>query len=259
MRSNQFLKTLGLFALSAAALASCGGGTASRSSLKWDVKFYVDEAVYKTVPVADGKTVEKPANPTKSEGYTFDTWYADSALKVEFDFSTKITANWDIFAGFTYDGGGGGGEQSSDSSDSSDSSESTSEDSSQGQSATGHGPAGSTTVSWQLRGDGSLWKADDWSAADAIPLYSNPGSDDKGCVLEITFAVGDKFKVTDGTDWFGWEKVSKATDGEVPNAGVTHFEGADDGMGGQNIRCKQSGTFDIYVNKNGIFWIQQSA
>ncbi len=257
MRTKSFIKTLGLFALSAAALASCGGG-ASRSSLKWDVNFKVDGATYKTVKVADGKTVERPADPTKLGGYTFKAWYADSALKVEFDFSTKITANWDIFAGFTYDGGGGGGggEQSSDSSDTS---QSTSEESSQEHSATGHGPAGSTTVAWQLRGSGSLWEADDWTASDAVPLYSNPGSDDKGCVLEITFAVGDKFKVTDGKDWFGWEKVSQDTSGPVPNAGVTHFEGVSDGVGGNNIRCKQAGTFDIYVNKNGVFWIQQSA
>ena len=261
MHTGKMLKTLGLFALSTMALASCGGGTASRSGLKWDVKFLVDGSAYKTVTVADGQTVAKPANPTKL-GYTFSAWCVDQALKVEFDFSTKITANWDLYASFTSDGGGGGGQDSSDpsSSDSSQGDSSTSEQSSVEPSATGHGPAGSTVVAWKLRGSGSLWEKDDWSESDGVALYSNPAaSGDKGCVLEISFAVGDQFKVTDGNTWFGWEKVNKDTSGPVPNAGVSHFEGVNDGQGGQNIGCKVAGVFDMYINSEGMFWIQESA
>ena len=120
-----------------------------------------------------------------------------------------------------------------------------------------HGPEGSTAASWYIVGEGSLWGEDGWSTEGGIQLFTNPGSEtDKGCILSLTFEQGDKFKVTDGTDWFGYDKVSQSTDGEVPNAGVTAF--SDDGTENHNILCIASGTFDIYVNGEGQFWIQSS-
>lgn len=120
-----------------------------------------------------------------------------------------------------------------------------------------HGPEGSELVSWYIVGAGSLWETE-WSVEGGVQLYSNPASEtDKGCILSITFAENDLFKVTDGTNWYGYDKVNQyASDA---NKGKTNFEGADDGMGGKNIKCKVAGTYNIYVNASGEFWIEAAA
>ena len=72
-----------------------------------------------SVKVESGKTVTKPANPTK-KGYTFAGWYTDSGLKNTFDFNSKITANITLYAKWTAvpaGGGGGGGSSGGGSSD----------------------------------------------------------------------------------------------------------------------------------------------
>ena len=118
------------------------------------------------------------------------------------------------------------------------------------------GPSGATKVSWYLVGDGSHLSG--WNFAGGLQLWSNPNNaSDKGCALNVTFAVGDLFKVTNGSDWYGYEKVD--TYDSAANAGKTCFEGASDGNGGQNFRCKTAGTYDIYVNSSGVFWIQVHA
>lgn len=45
------------------------------NSIRYNVDFYVDGEVYKTVGT-DGKNIEMPANPTK-DGYQFDGWYTE--------------------------------------------------------------------------------------------------------------------------------------------------------------------------------------
>ena len=74
----------------------------------------------------------------------------------------------------------------------------------------------------------------------------------------MSYKVGDKFKVTDGASiWFGYEKVDKWDD--PSNAGLNCFEAADDGFEGFNFRCTVTGTYDMYINNSGTFWIQVSA
>ena len=137
--------------------------------------------------------------------------------------------------GYSTGGGGGGGEQPGEP----------------------HGPAGSTLVSWYIVGQGSF-STNDWQISGGVQLYSNPASGtDKGCILSISFEVGDKFKVTDGTTWYGYEKVDPWND--PSNKGLHNFEGVDDGYGGQNFKCTTAGTYDMYVNKDGNFWIQSAA
>ena len=121
-----------------------------------------------------------------------------------------------------------------------------------------HGPDGSTLVDWWLVGDGSIF-TDSWSTAGGVQLYSNPSAPtDKACILSLTLEVGDKFKVTDGADiWFGYEKVDTWDD--PSNAGLNCFEAADDGFEGFNFRCTVAGTYDMYINNSGTFWIQVSA
>ena len=121
----------------------------------------------------------------------------------------------------------------------------------------GHGPEGSSPVSWYLVGKGSIFK-EDWSVSGGVQMFSNPGSvSDKGCILGIVVAQDDIFKVTDGNTWFGYDKVDQWDD--PSNAGKTHFTGVDDGYGGLNFKCTTGATFDIYVNGSGNFWIQLSA
>ncbi len=57
-------------------------------------------SVIEPLSVEDGKTAEKPADPTK-EGYTFGGWYADEACTTEWSFDTPITADTTIYAKWT--------------------------------------------------------------------------------------------------------------------------------------------------------------
>lgn len=125
-----------------------------------------------------------------------------------------------------------------------------------GEQGNAHGPAGSTLVSWYIVGQGSF-STNDWQISGGVQLYSNPGSDDKGCILNMSFAAGDTFKVTNGTDWYGYDKVDQWDD--PSNKGRSCFAGANDGYGGTNIKCTTAGSYDIYVNKDGNFWIQSAA
>ena len=120
-----------------------------------------------------------------------------------------------------------------------------------------HGPEGSSHVSWYIVGQGSF-VADSWTIEGGIQLYSNPNSaSDLGCILSITFEVGDLFKVTDGTTWYGYEKVDTWAD--PSNKGLSCFTEANDGFGGTNFKCTTAGTYDIYVNSSATFWIQSAA
>ncbi len=63
---------------------------------KVNVIFKVDETVYKTIPVKEGTTVTKPANPTK-KGYKFVEWQLDGKA---FDFKEKINEETTLTATF---------------------------------------------------------------------------------------------------------------------------------------------------------------
>ncbi len=112
----------------------------------------------------------------------------------------------------------------------------------------GHGPEGSSLVSWYLVGDGSFWQESKWSTEGGIQLFSNPNSTDKCCILGIDIAEGDLLKITDGgTNWIGFSKATS-------ELGQTNFENdADD-----NLKCKVSGTYDFYLNSYGNIWIDSS-
>ena len=157
------------------------------------------------------------------------------------EWTAEATGHWDVYEG----------------EDPSSSSEDTSEDTSEGGETTDpYGPDGAEKASWYLVGEGQCFTG--WTIATGLQLWENPGSTDKGCALNVTFAVGDAFKVTDGADiWFGYEKVDPYQD--PSNAGLTCFEGVDDGFGGKNFSCTVAGVYDMYVNKDGVFWIQVHA
>lgn len=56
-------------------------------------------AIY-TESVLNGKTVAKPAAPTK-ENYVFGGWYADAGCTAEFNFGNPITKNTTVYAKWT--------------------------------------------------------------------------------------------------------------------------------------------------------------
>ena len=63
----------------------------------YTVTFKDGETTLSTATVEEGKTATRPTDPTKA-GFDFVNWYSDSELTTEFDFSTDITANTEIYA-----------------------------------------------------------------------------------------------------------------------------------------------------------------
>ena len=103
-----------------------------------------------------------------------------------------------------------------------------------------HGPEGANPVGYYIVGEGSLF-SDDWSTAGGVQLFEDPGTENHACILTITFEEGDIFKITDGgSGWYGWHS-------DVGSG----FE--DDGTG--NIRCKTTGTYNVYLNKDNVVYI----
>ena len=243
-------------------LASCGSpndaesATSVDTSTYWTITFDSNGgSAIDSIRVKDGEAASKPVSDPVKEGYSFLAWYGDSYLTMEFDWSKPITADWTLYASY---------EKTETplpitSEDDSESEGIVSEDVSSEETDNAHGPEGSTLISWYLCGSGSLWGEDGWKTSGGVQLFSNPNNKaDKGCILNLAFEVGDTFKVTNGTTWYGYDKVSQESGGSVENKGKTNFKGDNDGYGGQNIKCTVAGTYDIYVNSVGSFWIQDA-
>lgn len=64
------------------------------------VTFVSNEVEIETQPVPDGRTAEKPADPTR-EGYVFGGWYTDEAGTAAFNWSAPITENVTLYAKWT--------------------------------------------------------------------------------------------------------------------------------------------------------------
>lgn len=154
----------GLFALSGGLLASCGGG-GEAAPLELEITFDTNggSSVAKQT-VKYGEKAKKPSDPTK-EGYVFDGWFADKALKVEFDFSQEITADWTIYAGWT----GGSEETSTESVETSDIEQSSQEE----QITSEEEPSSNWTMTFI---DASWWN----EAAAATAYTLQPAEDGRG-------------------------------------------------------------------------------
>lgn len=77
------------------------GDTSGGSQQVWTVTF--DTQGGSTVAaqkVKNGQTATKPADPTKAN-FTFKGWFEEAGAVTPFDFTTKITTNWTIYAGWT--------------------------------------------------------------------------------------------------------------------------------------------------------------
>ena len=259
-------KNVLLSALLIALLSSCGANSTSESnSYKegasyWTISFNSEGgSEVNSIKVDNGQKATKPENPVKA-GYIFKEWTVDSYHTVTFDWNKEITADWTLFASYEVDSSSNSSSSISVSSTSSSNDEQSSSSDSQSsissslsQSSIGHGPDNATMVDYYLLGEGSLWGSNGWTIDGGIQLFSNPGSTDKGCILSLPFEIGDKFKVSNGTTWYGYEKIDQSSSSS--NAGISCF--ASD-SNNQNIKCTVKGTYDIYVNSYGKLWIQNS-
>ena len=75
---------------------SSGGGGGGVSS--YTVKFDTDGgSTIKSQSINRNKTVTEPTAPTK-DGYAFDGWYTDKNLTLGYDFDTKVTKSFTLYA-----------------------------------------------------------------------------------------------------------------------------------------------------------------
>ena len=183
---NRQLPTLGfVMAMAGALLASCSQPATTELIIEFETNGGSSVAPIK---VEFGKTAEKPANPTKS-GHEFVSWFVDTALKVEFDWSEAITADWTLYAKWKVV------------SPHDDSSEEppvhTSEDS-----------GGDIVISFR---DASWWNKD----AASTTYTMNPAADGKGDFANYK-AEYDSSKGYDETNhWNFWKVVVKPTDTKI--------------------------------------------
>ncbi len=78
---------------------SSGGGGGGTSS--YTIKFETNGGnTVKSQSVSKNKTVTEPTAPTK-DGYTFDGWYTDAELTISYDFDTKVTKSFKLYAKWT--------------------------------------------------------------------------------------------------------------------------------------------------------------
>ncbi len=75
-----------------------GGGGGGAVPATYTVKFETNGgSEVKAVEVNKNKTLEKPATPVK-DGFEFKGWYTDEKLSNEYNFDTKVTKNFTLYA-----------------------------------------------------------------------------------------------------------------------------------------------------------------
>ena len=169
---------LAMLGLSCFALAACGQ-PANPGVTQCTITFVTNGgSEVSPIKVAYGATASKPADPSRA-GYTFDAWYADYFLKVTFDWSQSITADWTVYAKWT-SGGSSSSEESAESSDIS--SEDTSEDTSEGTST----PTGSVIYTAT---DLPSWITDDGCKIFAWAWGGDAG---QGAWIDLEYGEGEK-------------------------------------------------------------------
>lgn len=78
-------------------VSSSSGGGGSVASI-YTVKFETNGAdAIKSQTAEKNGTITKPQNP-KKEGYVFDGWFTDKELTKEYDFTSKVTASFTLYA-----------------------------------------------------------------------------------------------------------------------------------------------------------------
>lgn len=161
--------------------------------------------------VEEGKLATKPTDPTK-DNCTFDGWYLSSSFKKEFDFNTIITTDYTLFAKWKEDG----------TVDPDPTPDPTPE---------------VTFVDYWIAGDFCSWQKE-----GAIQMEENPSGSDLAMKLGVEIEAGKCFKITNYTDWYGY------------NSSLADVATGSDGS---NIYIKESATYNIYLNCYYQVWIEK--
>lgn len=182
--------------------------------------------------VKKDELVSEPVAPTNKD-LVFGGWYLTNKFIKKFDFNTKITTDYFLFAKWNEkDDGGDVVPPDGD--------------------KTNHSPDGATLVEWYLVGSGSLFTKE-WSVEGGVQLYSNPIGTDLACILNLTIEEGDLFKIKDGgSTWIGYSAVDSYDDSS--NLGLNNFSSDSDG----NFVCNVTASYNIYLNEkdgNKSVWI----
>jgi hypothetical protein len=117
---------------------------------------------------------------------------------------------------------------------------------------------------WYVVGKGSFVKGAEWSADGGVRLSTNKNptySDSEYFVTGLYFSIGDEWKITNPKtgQWIetGWEANGYGS--AIDNGQMI---GADNGMGGTNVKVLVAGNYDIYLklwNDGGSsVWIAKS-
>ena len=87
----------GLFLVLGIALLALSITSCTKKIFK--VSFYDDTKLISEADVKSGDKVERPTNPAK-DGYTFSNWYTDTELKNVYDFDSKVSKSFSLYAKF---------------------------------------------------------------------------------------------------------------------------------------------------------------
>ncbi len=94
---NDIVYNDGTLTISRRSSGGGGGGGVSSYTVKFDAN---GGSTVKSQSVSKNKTVTEPTAPTK-DGYTFDGWYTDKNLTLGYDFDTKVTKSFTLYAKWT--------------------------------------------------------------------------------------------------------------------------------------------------------------
>ena len=199
-----------------AGIVACGGGNTHT------VTFMDGDTVLKTEEVEDGATVSE-YTPTKEGGYEFVDWFATPSKNHEYDFTTPITDDVTIYAGFTL--------------------------------------FKDDTREFYVLGSGTseLLFTSDWGAVitDAHKLTKADGKNEYSITMDLK--EGDQFQFALDSEWsnkrgYGYLETLTMPDGTEVFSG----EGSpyDDSAKGSNIVCEYAGnyTLTLYTYPNDDYY-----
>ena len=218
---------LALFAIGAAVtmslgLVACGPTEEESEGNTHTVTFMDGDTVLKTEEVEDGATVSE-YTPTKEGGYEFVDWFATPSKNHEYDFTTPITDDVTIYAGFTL--------------------------------------FKDDTREFYVLGSGTseLLFTSDWGAVitDAHKLTKADGKNEYSITMDLK--EGDQFQFALDSEWsnkrgYGYLETLTMPDGTEVFSG----EGSpyDDSAKGSNIVCEYAGnyTLTLYTYPNDDYY-----
>ena len=105
MKLKKLFAGIAMVAVVATCCISLLSACADKKPVEYTVTFnynYEGAPAAATKKVEEGKTVEKPADPTRSL-YIFDSWYTEAACTTKYDFTSAVNGNLNLYAGWTAD------------------------------------------------------------------------------------------------------------------------------------------------------------